>query len=163
MSTTTRIEDQVLTLADPVASELGLEIVLVQFLREAGGTICRILIDKPGGITVEDCRNMSRELADILDVEDPIPSKYRLEVSSPGLDRPLVKESDYEKYAGLKITLRAEQAIEGRRKFTGVLKRLDGQKVMMEVEGSEVEIPLSNIKKANLVPELDGFPAKSDV
>ncbi len=163
MSTTKRIEDQIQVLADPVALELGFEIVQVQYHREAGGAICRVLIDKPGGVTVEDCKVMSREIGDILDVEDPIPSKYRLEVSSPGLDRPLVKESDFERFAGHRISLKAAQAVDGRKKFTGILKRLAGQRVMMEVDGTEVEIALSNIKKANLVPELDGFPAKSGV
>ena len=116
----------------------------------------RLFIDAPAGITLGDCERVSREVEGVLDVEDPIPSNYRLEVSSPGLDRPLVKPAHYERFAGsvAKVQLLAPKA--GRRKFQGVLKGLkDGHVVLDTADAGTVELALDQVERARLVPDYE--------
>lgn len=154
---TGRIAEQIERLAGPVALDLGLELVQVQYRREAGGWVLRLLIDRDGGVKVEDCKRLSRELGDVLDVEDPIPTPYRLEVSSPGLDRPLVKPEDFQRFAGQRIVLQTEAPISGRKKFTGELVGLRDGVVLIEVDGTRYEIEQAGIATANLVPDIGGL------
>jgi ribosome maturation factor RimP len=115
----------------------------------------RLFIDAPGGITLGDCEKVSREVEGLLDVEDPIPQNYRLEVSSPGLDRPLVKPEHFERFAGqpARVQLLAPLA-GGRRKFQGVLRGVQGADVMLETaDAGTVALALANIERARLVPE----------
>jgi len=141
---TGRIAEQIERLAGPVALDLGLELVQVQYRRD-------------GGVKVEDCKRLSRELGDVLDVEDPIPTPYRLEVSSPGLDRPLVKPEDFQRFAGQRIVLQTEAPISGRKKFTGELVGLRDGVVLIEVDGTRYEIEQAGIATANLVPDIGGL------
>ncbi len=115
----------------------------------------RVFLDKPGGINIEDCQQVSRLLDEKLDLEDPIPGgAYSLEVSSPGIERPLTKARDYERFAGRLAEIRTYSGLYGRKRFQGVLQGLQGgEKVLMDFEGGEtIEIPLQLIAKANLAP-----------
>lgn len=131
-----------------------LELVEVEYVKEPSGWILRVYIDKPGGVDLEDCRQVSEALDQKLDEEDPIPGPYFLEVSSPGLERPLKKRSDYERFAGRLVQIRTFSALHGRKRFEGVLGGLNGENVVLEWEGETIEIPLELISKANLALEL---------
>ena len=137
----------------------GLEIVVVQYRREAHGWVLRVVLDHPDGVSVDDCARFSRELSDLLDVEDPVPSAYNLEVSSPGLDRPLAKPRDFVRFAGSAITLTTNLSVGGRRNFQGTLRGMDGERVLLEVDGRTLALEWSWIKKANLVPVADAIQA----
>lgn len=140
----------------PLLDAEGFSLVDVEYKRERRGWILRVFIDKEGGVTLEDCARVSREFGQLLDVEDIIPTSYHLEVSSPGLDRPLKKEEDFVKYSGRKVRIKTKEQISGRRNFKGALLGCTEGKVMVKVEGSEVfAIPFSAILKANLEIELN--------
>ena len=152
--------DRIRAIAERVAESSGLEVVEVEFHGGGKSRMLRIFIDKPGGVTHEDCASVSREVGTILDVEDAVPGSYTLEVSSPGLDRKLMKASDYERFTGSRVKVTTREPIEGNRSFEGRLRGLAGGKVKLERLGSkkqpaagEVEIELGNIEKAHLVPE----------
>jgi ribosome maturation factor RimP len=136
---------------EPALTGLGYELVDVQ--ASNGGRMLRLFIDKPGGITLEDCATVSRHLTRLLAVEGI--DYERLEVSSPGLDRPLRKGADFARFAGHKaeVRMRTPDAT-GRRRFVGVLRGADGQRVQMELEGQTVALELANVERARLVPEL---------
>jgi ribosome maturation factor RimP len=140
-------------IATPVCKAHGVEIVDVSFGREPGGAVVRVLIDRPGaGVALADCQNVSRDLSTALDVEgEDIPGPYRLEVSSPGLDRPLVKKGDFEKFAGKEIKLQTRIPVGDRRNFRGTLLGVEGEDVQLELDGKPVKIPYQDIAKANLV------------
>lgn len=145
------LEDKIKTLAEPVAQSLGLELVDVTYTTEHGKRILRIFIDKQGGVTLNDCSDLSRELSTVLDVEDPIPQSYVLEVSSPGLDRPLIKEQDFIRFQGKKAKIKAKAPIEGRKNFKAVIDGVEDHEVLVtDFDGKKFRIPLSNIDKAKL-------------
>jgi ribosome maturation factor RimP len=158
------VEEQVRGIADRVAASFGLEIWDVE-LRGTGGKsrMLRVFIDKPDGVTHEDCENVSRELSTILDIEDPIKGAYVLEVSSPGLDRKLRGPADYERFRGSLLKLQTLEPINGIRTYEGRLENFDGSRLSLMLPakgkgkklepGGTVEIELSNVAKANLVPE----------
>ncbi len=121
-----------------------------------------IYMDKQSGIAVEDCERVSREVAALLDVEDPIPGHYNLEISSPGLDRPLFTLEQFDQFSGeqARITLYAPQ--DGRRKFKGEILGTDGDQVKLNQDGLEVLLELGNITKARLVPDYDNLFTKRE-
>lgn len=125
----------------PIVRELNLELVDVEFVKEGANWYLRVFLDKDGGIDVEDCRSVSEKLGHLLDEQDPIPQAYMLEVSSPGLDRPLKKQSDFAKYAGRLVRVKAFAPVDGKKEVVGELKGLDGEDVVMTVEGGELRIP----------------------
>jgi len=130
-------------------------LVDVEFRREAGGWILRLYIDKRGGVTLGDCQRVSEELSDLLDVENPIHHPYTLEVSSPGLNRPLRHESDFLRFAGQRARVTTSEVVAGQRRFLGVLKGCEGGQVVLEREnGTVVSIPYALISKARLDPIL---------
>jgi len=133
---------------------MGFEIVGVQLL-SAGkhGKTLRIFIDSPQGITLDNCATVSRQMSAVLDVEDPISGNYDLEVSSPGLDRPLFFIEHFKRFAGQKITLRTTGSHHGRRKFKGRLLGVDGDNIQLEVEGEQLSLPFSDIDSARIVPQ----------
>ncbi len=139
---------------EPVIQSQGLELVDLVDQRESQGWVLRIYVDRPGGVTVEDCAEVSREVGAVLDVQNPIPNPYFLEVSSPGLTRPLKKPEDFDKYRNHLVRLKTVEPIEGRKNFKGTLLGLDGEKVRLEVENRVYEISLRGIAKANLEVEL---------
>lgn len=132
----------------------NMELVDLEWRKERGGWVLRIFIDKPGGVTVEDCAKISGIVGEILDKEDLIHHSYMLEVSSPGVERPLVKKEDYERFKGEKAKITLKTPISGRKNFTGIILGIKENLVQMEVEGKVWEFPLEEIKKANLQPEI---------
>ena len=147
--------ERVRSLALPIVGELGLDLVEVEFQREAGGWILRLYVDKRGGVTLRDCQQVSEELNDLLDVENLIDHPYSLEVSSPGLNRPLSREVDFLRFVGQRARVITSQAIGGQRRFLGVLKGYEGGQIMLEREdGTVVVIPHTLISKARLAPAL---------
>ncbi len=149
------LEDRIKGLAEPVAEGLGLELVDVVYATEYGKRILRIFIDKPGGVTIDDCSDLSREFSTVLDVEDPIPQSYTLEVSSPGLDRLLTKEKDFLRFAGRKVKIRTKEALDGRKNFKATVTGVENGKVLLkDADGKTWEIMLSNIEKARLEIEI---------
>lgn len=147
---------RVRSLIESIVAPLGYELVDVSQLSEAGRWLLRVLIDREGGVTVGDCQRVSREIETPLDVDELVPAACRLEVSSPGLDRPLVKERDFEKYAGREAKIETKDPIDGRRNFKGVLKGMDEGMISITVDGRDFRIPLGGVKKARLV--LEGMP-----
>jgi ribosome maturation factor RimP len=152
-------------LLEPGAQALGCELVDVEF----GGhhPTLRVYIDKPGGVTVDDCADVSRQLSAILDVEDPIAASYTLEVSSPGLDRPLVTLEDFDRRLGQVVKLRLYAAQAGRRNFTGRIAAVSGEQVQLELDGPGgtkecVSLGIETIERARLVPQFGGQRAKKD-
>ena len=138
-------------LIEPVVAGMGYELVDLQ--AGNGGRMLRLFIDKPGGIHVEDCAAVSRQLSRVFEVEGV--DYERLEVSSPGLDRPLRKASDFARFAGQKADVRMRTPdASGRRKFVGLLRGMEEGRVMMELEGSMVHLALDDLERARLVPEL---------
>lgn len=142
------------SLVESVAAGLGYEVVDVEYRPHPRNGLLRVYIDKPDGILLEDCEAVSRQLSAVLDVEDPIPGQYRLEVSSPGMDRPLRKAEDFERFAGETVKVRMGMpTATGQRNFTGKLLGIKDQQVMIEVDGEEISLPLGGIEKAQIVPQ----------
>ena len=152
-------------LAEPHVEGSGLELVELQWNREPEGWILRLFIDRPGFdgmVTFEDCERVSRDLSTALDVTDAIPHTYRLEVSSPGIDRPLRRLRDFARFAGKKAKIRTTDPVEGRRNFSGVLSGVTGEEgpqnhahVVVECDGKSYQVPLAAIARAQLVPDWD--------
>ncbi len=141
-------------LAETVAGGQGHEVVEVEFRREAHGWVLRIYIDHPGGVTLEHCQRMSEELGDHLDIENLIDHPYHLEVSSPGLDRPLTRETDFTRFAGRPARITTREAVAGQRNFRGRLAGLEDRTVLLEPpDGQRVAIPYDLILRARLEPE----------
>ena len=148
------VEERVRQIAENVAIDHGLELVHAEVAGPEQKPIVRIFIDKPNGVTHEDCSEVSFHVGTILDVEDFIHSAYTLEVSSPGLERGLYKLADYDRFAGKQVKLRTRSPLSGQRNFRGLLLGIDGENVLFEDRTSgRVTIPLGIIAKANL--ELD--------
>jgi len=142
---TQRIEE----LLKPSINALGYELVAL----ELDAKVLRIYIDQAAGITVDDCARVSRQVSAVLDVEDPVAGAYTLEVSSPGLDRPLVKVDDFKRHVGEKIRVRTHEAVLGRKNFTGELVSAENELIVVEVDNEQYELAYSNIAKARCVPE----------
>ena len=167
--------ERVREIAGRVASSSGLEVVEIEFLGGGKARMLRVFLDKASagtdplaGVTHEDCANFSREFGTILDVEDVMPGSYTLEVSSPGLDRKLIKAADFTRFAGSRLKLTTRQPVDNNRHFEGRLESFkDGRltldlsvashksrKKMGAVSGEKIEIEFANVEKANLVPEI---------
>ena len=144
-------EGRVREIAERVAEERGLELVHVEVAGGARSPVVRIFIDKPDGVTHEDCSEMSRHIGTILDVEDFISSSYTLEVSSPGLERGLYKRADYERFAGRPARVKARAPVNGQRNFSGRIVGVEGEHVVfVDKTSGRVLIPLADVAKANL-------------
>jgi len=143
-------------LVEPIIEEMGFELVDVQYLAEHGRWVLRIYADKEGGITLDDCAYVSKEVGDLIDVKDIIPHEYVLEVSSPGLNRPLKKEKDFLWAVGKKVKIQLIEPIGGRRRFTGYLRKVQEDMLYLEVDNKLIALPCKGIEKANLVYEFDG-------
>jgi ribosome maturation factor RimP len=153
------ILEKVREIAAPLAAADGLELVDVEFAGAGGHTTLRLYIDKTGGVSLEDCTQISRALSAALDVLDPIEGSYELEVSSPGLDRPLRTPEHFQQFAGEKVRIKTFGPLEdagSRKTFVGRLTGLEGEEVLIEVEGAVFRIPHKLIAKANVEPSFDG-------
>jgi ribosome maturation factor RimP len=151
------IVDRVRGIADLILSNEGMELVEIEYRRESKGWVLRLYIDKAGGVTLNDCTHISQEVGRSLDVEDFISTSYTLEISSPGLPRPLKKEKDFIKYCNQIIKVKTIDPIENRRQFKGKLLGISENRIEIETEGGIIQIPVSNVAKANL--QIDPFDA----
>jgi ribosome maturation factor RimP len=148
------IEEIVTGLAAPIVDMLDFELVEVEFVKEAGSWYLRVYIDKPGGIAIDDCQAVSERLSDLLDEKDPIPQSYILEVSSPGIDRPLKKDRDFEKNRGKNVEVKLFQTLDGRKAFEGELVGLlDGKVVIQDNKGSRMEFEREKISTVRRIIE----------
>jgi len=138
---------------EPAVNVLGCELVGIELIPQGRRSLLRIYIDKEDGVTIDDCSDVSHQVSGILDVEDPIREQYTLEVSSPGLDRPLFKLEDFDRFSGSQVKLRLRQMLDGRRNFTGRILGVEGESVRVEVDGSPRVFAIVDIDKARLVPE----------
>src|SRR5438034_10451950 len=159
--------DHIHAIAERVAASLGVEVVEIELRGGGKSRMLRIFIDKPSGVTHEDCANLSREVSTILDVEDAVPGgSYVLEVSSPGLDRKLIKPGDFERFQGSRIKLTTKEPVNGNRHFEGRLEHFESGRLTLDLAearrkfrphataAQKLEIDLANVEKANLVPEI---------
>ena len=145
-----KIVNQVKSLADPLCESEGLELVHVEFQRESSGRILRLYIDKPDGISLNDCAGISRQMGDILDVNLADIGPYSLEVTSPGPDRPLAKQQDFEKYKGNRTKIKTSRPLNGQKNFTGILLGMYDSQVKLQIGGQTIAIPLQDISRARL-------------
>ncbi len=136
----------------PAVEVLGYELVGVEYRRGRKRALLRVYIDKSEGITLDDCERVSHQVSGVLDVEDPIVEQYDLEVSSPGLDRPLFEPEHFERFAGHRVRVRMSPPVDGRRKFTGVLLGFEDGEVRVDEDGIERRVPLESVSAARLVP-----------
>lgn len=147
------VSDEIEALLEPVVSRLGYELVDLEYQSAGRTAVLRIFIDGPDGIGLDDCAKVSDQVSGILDVEDPIPGEYNLEVSSPGLDRPLRRPVHFEKYAGEQIKVVMAKGYTGRRRLKGQLSGLEDEEVVLVVDGETYRLPLNRIESARLVPD----------
>lgn len=138
----------------PAIADLGLELVGIEFSPNTRGSLLRVYIDEPErGITIDDCERASREISALLDVNDPVAGRYTLEVSSPGLERPLFTPEHFARFVGQPVKVNVNLPLDGRRRFQGPIKAVEGDRITLEQDGRPVEIAHANIAKARLVPD----------
>lgn len=146
--------DNLTDLVKVTVESLGYELVGVEYEPSGKeGSVLRLYIDQEDGITLDDCAAVSHQVSGMLDVEDPIKGTYKLEVSSPGLDRPLFSKDDFDRFAGKRVRLSLYRKKDGRRRFNGVLEGTRGDAILLDIDGERYELPLDQIEKARLVPE----------
>lgn len=148
--TSDRVTATIQGFAEPLLGDMGMELVEIQFRREGHGWVLRLFIDKEGGITIDDCAAVSREISAYLEVEDLIDHAYHLEVSSPGLERPLRKREDFIRFAERLVRIKLREPINGQRVLIGTLLGLEGEMVLLEMDNETVRIDMENIAKARL-------------
>ncbi|WP_437881611.1 ribosome maturation factor RimP [Pseudomonas sp. LRF_L74] len=147
--------EQLQALLAPVVESLGYECWGIEFLSQGKHSILRVYIDHANGILVEDCEAVSRQVSGVLDVEDPITTEYSLEVSSPGMDRPLFTLEQFSAHAGEQVKIKLRSPFEGRRNFQGLLRGVEEQDVVVQVDDHEYLLPIELVDKANIVPTFD--------
>lgn len=140
---------------EPAVQAVGMELWGVEFLSQGRDSILRVYIDSEQGVSIENCEAASHQVSGILDVEDPIQGEYSLEVSSPGLDRPLFSYEQYSKYVGEFIRVRLQMAVDGKRNFTGRLLNAENDLLVFDVENEQITVSINQVDKANLVPKFD--------
>ena len=148
-----QIRQQVEQLAEALVASEGMELVDLEYRRQGRRWMLRLFIDKDGGVTLDDCASISRELGDLLDVKDVIPQAYVLEVSSPGLNRRLRKKEDFSRFAGQKVKLQFVAPLDGRRKIVGELEGIEDETVIVALPEGRCSVALKDIAKANLIYE----------
>lgn len=146
-----KVAERILPLAEPLAESHGLELVDVEFVKEGSSYILRILVDREGGVTHQDCEALSNVLGDELDKIDPIEESYFMEVSSPGIERPLKKESDFLRFAGSRVRINLYSSLDGKKNVIGMLQGVEENLILLEDDnGKLIRIPMTQIAKANL-------------
>jgi len=148
----TKQEQRLFELLAPTVEASGFELLGIEFLAAGRHSTLRLYIDHPEGVNVDHCATVSREVSAILDVEDPIQNEYNLEVSSPGLDRPLFTPAHFAKVVGQKVDVKLAIPQEGRRRFKGVLQAIEDDMLVIEVDGKPYRLLMDNVDKANVVP-----------
>jgi ribosome maturation factor RimP len=144
--------DRLIALIEPVLMISGYELVEVEFVPGAGGGTLRVYIDTPEGIDLDDCETASHLVSELLDANDPFPGAYSLEVSSPGLDRVLRTAEHFARFLGNRVRVELQVARDGRKRYTGVLRKADGEHIEMDVDNFSVSIRLAEISRARLAP-----------
>lgn len=157
------LRDRLFALIEPALDALGYELVLLEYSPGIKTATLRLFIDALAGVDLGDCEKVSREVAALLDVEDPIEKAYQLEVSSPGLDRPLTKSEHYERFKGEKARIQTLVPINGRKKFMGQILGLEQRVVLLKQDAETVRIPMADIERARLVPDYAKELRKSQV
>jgi ribosome maturation factor RimP len=147
---TVTLRERLIALIEPVLARSGHELVELEYAAGRAQAVVRIFIDKPAGITVDDCERVSREVAALLDVDDPIPTAYTLEVSSPGFDRVLRTPAHFERFVGSRVFVELKVPRAGRRRYTGLLQAVSGAGIELEVDKQKVDVPFEEIGKARL-------------
>ena len=157
------IVNRVRAIAEPMLLDERMELVDIEYRRESKGWVLRLILDKEGGVTLDDCTRVSQEVGRNLDVEDFLQTPYTLEVSSPGLTRPLKTEKDFMKYCNRLIKVKTVDPVENRRRFKGELLGVSQGQIEIKVEGEVFQISLSNLTKANLEIERDLFQKEHSI
>ena len=147
--------DALWEMIEPVVVGLGYQVAEIEYLSQDGINILRVYIDQEVGITADDCAKVSLQLRALFDVEEPVKARYNLEVSSPGLDRPLRKVADFERFTGSKVKVKMTMPVgmENRRNFTGILVGVEADQALVEVDGETFELPVAAIEKARIIPK----------
>jgi ribosome maturation factor RimP len=147
-------EEELNALLAPLLRDLGLELVGIEFSPGRGGSLLRVYVDVEGRpVTIDDCERASREISALLDVNDPVAGRYTLEVSSPGLDRPLFTPEQFARFVGEAVKINVNLPIEGRRRFHGTIRGIEGDRITIEQDGEPVTIVHANVAKARLAPD----------
>lgn len=146
--------DELIKLLEPVIEQHGYELADLEMKVGSRDGVLRIFIDKPGGIGLDDCELISRQVSALLDVEDPVPGQYSLEVSSPGLDRKLTKAAHFQRFVGDEVKVQTRFPVLGRRRFRGALKEADEKSIVVVVDGEPYELDIAGIETARLVPKI---------
>lgn len=150
-----KFEQKLTDMLRPAVEEVGKDLLGCEFISAGNHSVLRLFIDHVNGINVDDCAEVSRQVGAILDVEDPISSEYSLEVSSPGLDRPLFELSQFQAVIGETINVKLSIPLNGRRKFKGKLEAIENDTLIVKLDGQDYELLYSNIDKANVVHNFD--------
>jgi ribosome maturation factor RimP len=145
-----QLAEVVRVLIEPVVVYAGMELIDVEYGREPSGKVLRLTIDKPDGVTINDCSDISRLVGDLLDAKDFLPGSYNLEVSSPGINRPLKKKEDFERFVGQKVLIKTKKLIDGRRNFKGILHGTREDFIVISSEKTILNIPFDQVAKARL-------------
>ena len=150
-----KIEDKIWQMAEPLVVENGMELIEVEYVKEGAEWYLRLFLDKEGdeGIDLDDCELISRKFSDVLEEKDPITQAYRLEVSSPGIERPLKRTKDFVRFQGEKVQVKTFSEVDGRKQFVGILGETTEEIVTVDVDGTIIQIPREKVSKANLVWE----------
>ena len=151
-----RKEDSLTSLLTPAVEGLGYELVGIEHLPSGKHSLLRIYIDSPEGITVDDCQRVSHQVDGVLEVEEPITGQYTLEVSSPGIDRPLFKLAHFEAFVGSKVKIKLHRAKEGKRKLNGVIEKVEGDDIYIRTEQPDetFQLTMDEIDKANIIADI---------
>ena len=150
----TELRRTIRELLEPTVERLGFDLVAVEMLGGAGRATLRLSIDAPGGVGADDCARVTHRVSPLLDEADPIASEYRLEVSSPGLDRVLRTHAHFERFAGERVKVEMMQPVNGRKRFQGRLQKVEESEITLEMDGGTVSLPIEDIHRARLVPEI---------
>ena len=142
-------------LIEPVVAAMGFELWGIDHLSQGKNSRLVIYIERESGVSVEDCADISRQVSAVMDVEDPIPGEYRLEVSSPGMARPLYSLDQFTRFQGHHVALKLRTAFDGRRKYQGLLVGVEGDEILLQLDGEEYCFPIESIDSAHIVPQFD--------
>jgi len=148
-----KVEDTVREMVEPVVASLDMEAVDVEYVKEGGAWFIRVFIDKPGGITHDDCQAVSERLSELLDEKDPVPHAYILEVSSPGIERPLKRPEDFVRFKGHKVRASTFSPVNGSKEFIGLLEGLEDGKISIDIHGKQVSLPVEAVARVRLEAE----------
>lgn len=147
------LREKLIALCEPLLGRLGFELVDLEYAPGRSHGVVRVFIDRPQGIGIDDCEHVSHELSALMDVEDPVPTAYTLEVSSPGLDRVLRTPAHFQRFVGERIWVELRVARNGRRRYTGQLEAVSPQGIELSVDGAMVEVDFADVARARLAPQ----------